>query len=415
MIDQPLQNPSQGKEAMAEAISQPISPRLRWLMAIGCGAAVANIYYCQPLLGAFSRYFHVSEADAGNINIFTQVGYGLGMLFILPLGDKISRRNLILTLFLLAAVVLGITGLSLNLWMLDICSVAVGLLSVSCHILIPYAAHLSPDAQRGKVIGSLLGGLLVGILVSRTLSGWIAQYLGWRWVYEVAALLMLAISVWLWIELPAEQPVFQGSYGKLLASLWELWRQQRVVRESAWIGATLFGAVSAFWATMAFFLEAPPYHYPLSWIGMFGLVGAGGAMAAPLVGRVTDRKSPMLTIQVGIWLMTLGYVVLFFAGWHIALVVAGVILLDVGLQAAHVSNQARNYALLPHARTRLNTIYMTAFFGGGTLGSILGNLAWNHLQWPGVCMAGLGLTLLSWLAILSPVAQKYKHLMPWKN
>src|SRR5690606_17423913 len=134
-----------------------------------------------------------------------------------------------------------------------------------------------------KMIGSLLSGLLVGILVSRTLSGWVAQYLGWRWVYEIAALLMLIFYLLLWLTLPDEQPAFQGSYTRLLVSVWELWKQQPVVRQSAWIGAMLFGAISAFWATMAFFLEAPPYHLPLSWIGMFGLVGAGGAMAAPLV------------------------------------------------------------------------------------------------------------------------------------
>ncbi|QOR76255.1 MAG: MFS transporter [Thermoflavifilum sp.] len=380
-------------------LSQAALSRLRWLMAIGCGASVANIYYCQPLLGAFSRYFRVSEAAAGNINIFTQVGYGLGMLFILPLGDKISRRSLILALFLLAACVLGITGLSTSLWVLDLCSMGIGLCSVSCHVLIPYGAHLSPDAQRGKMIGSLLSGLLVGILVSRTLSGWVAQYLGWRWVYEIAALLMLIFYLLLWLTLPDEQPAFQGSYTRLLVSVWELWKQQPVVRQSAWIGAMLFGAISAFWATMAFFLEAPPYHLPLSWIGMFGLVGAGGAMAAPLVGRITDRRSPLLTIRVGILLVLGGYLTLFFAALHIVLVIVGVILLDVGLQAAHVSNQARNYALLPHARTRLNTIYMTAFFGGGTLGSILGNIAWNQFQWTGVCVTGLTMALLSWLAI----------------
>ncbi|PJJ76375.1 putative MFS family arabinose efflux permease [Thermoflavifilum aggregans] len=408
-MQQPVEiNPWQRTTA-AESAVQPISARLRWLMAVGCGASVANIYYCQPLLGAFSRYFHVSEAAAGNINILTQIGYGLGMLFILPLGDKISRRRLILALFMLSACVLGITGLSTRLWMLDVCSVGIGLLSVSCHVLIPYGAHLSSDAQRGRTIGALLGGLLVGILVSRTLSGWIAQYLGWRWVYETAALLMLGICLLLWLQLPDEQPAFRGSYIRLLRSVWELWRQHAVVRQSAWIGATLFGAISAFWATMAFFLEAPPYQYPLSWIGMFGLVGAGGAMAAPLVGRITDRKSPLLTIQVGILLVISGYLILFFASLHIALVVIGVILLDVGLQAAHVSNQARNYAILPHARTRLNTIYMTAFFGGGTLGSVAGNMMWNHFRWTGVCMAGLVMAMLSWLAIVSFRKQKIAY------
>ncbi|MCL6524631.1 MAG: MFS transporter [Thermoflavifilum sp.] len=378
---------------------QKISPRLLWLMTVGCGVSVANIYYCQPLLGAFARYFRVSDAAAGNINVFTQVGYGLGMLLVVPLGDKISRRTLIVALFAIAALLLGITGLSANLWMLDVCSLLVGFTSVSCHVLIPYGAHLAPDEQRGKVIGHLLGGLLVGILVSRTLSGWVAQYLGWRWVYEIAGLLMLWMSVLLWIALPHEQPAFKGSYMQLMASLWQLWREQPVVRQSAWIGATLFGAVSAFWATMAFFLEAPPYHYSLSLIGMFGLVGAGGAMAAPLVGRITDRKSPLLTIRTGILLLLAGYLLLFFARWHIAIVIVGVILLDVGMQAAHVSNQARNYALLPQARTRLNTLYMTAFFGGGTWGSIWGNIAWNHAGWTGVCVAGCIMAVMSGIVI----------------
>jgi predicted MFS family arabinose efflux permease len=368
-------------------------------MTIGCTVVVANIYYCQPLLGALARSFGVGQDKASLINILTQAGYGLGLFFLVPLGDKVPRKKLIIIMHLLAAFSLVMAAIAPTINFLLIASLLVGIVSTACQVLIPFAAHLARDEERGNVVGTLLGGLLVGILLSRTLSGFVAEYFGWRTVYWVAAGMMLVMVILFLVFLPDEQPSFTGTYSELMNSLWKLLKSQPVIRESSLIGASLFGAVSAFWATLAFFLEGSPYHYSLSVIGMFGLIGAGGAMAAPLIGRMTDRKDPLIPIRIGITLLMLGYVILLAGKWNIAIVIAGVILLDIGLQGAHVPNLARNYRLMPEARTRLNTIYMTSFFVGGTLGSCIGSLAWNSYAWKGVCIAGLIMAALSWLAL----------------
>jgi predicted MFS family arabinose efflux permease len=358
-------------------------------MATGCAILVGNIYYCQPLLGEFARSFKVSDKTAALINIFTQGGYLLGLFFIVPMGDKLRRDKLIVRMHWFAAVAMAATALSPNITWMAICSLLVGVATTACQVFIPFAAQLARDEERGKVIGSMMGGLLTGVLLSRTLSGFVAEHFGWRSVYYVAAGMMVVMALILASVLPSEEPAFKGTYKELMLSIWHLIKTQPVIRQSSLIGASLFAAVSAFWATLAFFLEGPPYGYSLSVIGLFGVIGAGGALVSPIVGRIIDKKSALVPIRIGIALMILGYLLLFKADQTVFIVIAGVILLDVGLQCAHIPNLARNYALLPEARTRLNTIYMTSYFIGGTLGSSLGSVAWNIGQWKGVCVCGL--------------------------
>ncbi|HTJ12435.1 MAG TPA: MFS transporter [Dinghuibacter sp.] len=377
-----------------------LTTKLRYLMAIGTAILVGNIYYCQPLLGELSRSFGVSERSAAFVNICTQAGYLLGLFFIVPLGDMISRNKLIVRMHWFAALAMLGAAASPGIGWLKAASVLVGVSTTACQIFIPFAAHLAREEERGRVVGSMMGGLLTGILLSRTLAGFVAQALGWRGVYYVGSGLMVVMAVVLASALPSEQPSFRGSYGSLMRSLWDLLKSQPVIRQSSLIGASLFAAVSAFWATLAFFLEAPPFGYSLSTIGLFGVIGAGGALASPLVGRIADKKSPLVPIRIGIGLMILAYLLLFKADWSVAIVVAGVILLDIGVQCAHVPNLARNYRLLPEARTRLNTIYMTSYFIGGTIGSTLGSLAWDAGGWTGVCLAGLGLISIGTVAVL---------------
>jgi predicted MFS family arabinose efflux permease len=377
-----------------------LTNRLRYIMATGCAIIVANIYYCQPLLGELSRTFGVSDKTAALINIASQVGYLLGLFFLVPIGDMINRGTLIVRMHWFAALALLGAALSPNITCMGVASLLAGIASTACQVFIPFAAQLAKDEERGKVVGSMMGGLLTGVLLSRTLSGLVAQQFGWRAVYYVAAGLMVVMALILARVLPTEEPSFKGSYRELMKSLWDLLKSQPVIRQSSLIGASLFGAVSAFWATLAFFLEKPPYHYNLSTIGLFGVIGAGGALVSPLVGRMIDKKSHLIPMRLGIALMLVGYIILFKADWNVVIVIAGVILLDVGLQSAHVPNLARNYALLPEARTRLNTIYMTSYFIGGTLGSTLGSLAWNAGGWTGVCIAGLLLISIGATAVL---------------
>jgi predicted MFS family arabinose efflux permease len=244
------------------------------------------------------------------------------------------------------------------------------------------------------VIGTVMGGLLTGILLSRTLSGFAAQYWGWQSIYYISAGFMVVMTLMVWRYIPGEHPAFRGSYPQLMRSLWQLFREQRVIRESAWIGACLFGAVSAFWATMAFFLEKPPFGYSLLVIGLFGIIGAGGALISPYVGKITDTVGPFRPMRWGTVMMVVGWLLLFEGSLGIWLVVIGIILIDMGMQSTHIPNLARNYALLPEARTRLNTIYMTAFFIGGTIGSTIGSIAWNMDHWTGVCIAGIAMVIL---------------------
>ena len=377
-----------------------LTKRLMYIMATGCAILVGNIYYCQPLLGEFARSFKVTDRTAAMINICSQTGYLLGLFFIVPMGDMIRRGKLIVWMHWCAGAAMLATAVSPNITWLAVCSLLAGIASTACQVFIPFAAQLAKDEERGKVVGAMMGGLLTGVLLSRTLSGFVAQHFGWRSVYYVAAGLMVVMALVLTAVLPSEEPSFKGTYKELMSSLWHLLKTQPIIRQSSLIGAALFAAVSAFWATLAFFLEGPPFGYSLSVIGLFGVIGAGGALVSPIVGRIIDRKSPLIPMRIGISLMILGYALLFKADQTVVIVIAGVILLDVGLQCAHIPNLARNYALLPEARTRLNTIYMSAYFIGGTLGSTLGSIAWNMGGWKAVCGTGLALISIAAVAVV---------------
>lgn len=369
--------------------TKSIPSALKYFMAVSCGIMVANLYYCQPLLGDFTKVFGVTENAAAWINICSQLGYGLGLFFIVPLGDMIQRRNLLTWMHVFAALAVAGAAISTNIGMLYFFSVCIGLTATACQVFVPLGAHLASEEERGNVIGIIMGGLLSGILLSRTLSGAVAELWGWRSVYWIACGIMLFMSLLVYKIIPGEKPGFTGTYRSLMQSLIKLFQSQRLVRESAWIGACTFGAISAFWSTMAFFLEKPPFSYSLSLIGLFGVVGLAGAMVSPLVGTISDRKGPASPMKMGIWIMLLGYGIMFMSIHSIIIVIIGIILIDVGLQSAHIPNLSRVSSLIPEARTRLNTIYMTSFFIGGTLGSIIGSYAWHSFGWEGVCATGL--------------------------
>jgi predicted MFS family arabinose efflux permease len=239
----------------------------------------------------------------------------------------------------------------------------------------------------------VLGGLLIGILAARTVSGFIGGAFGWRSVYWVAAALMITLALVLSKQLPRSEPTHAMSYAQLLRSILVLVREQPLLREASLIGAMLFGAFSAFWSTLVFRLATPPYHYGAAVAGLFGLVGVAGALIAPAAGKVTDRKSPRYTIGIGIGITIASYLCFWLFGSAFAGLVIGVILLDLGVQGAHVANQARIYGLIPEAPSRLNTVYMVMYFAGGALGYALGAWGWSVAQWDGVCLAGAALSL----------------------
>jgi predicted MFS family arabinose efflux permease len=378
---------------------QPLlSEGLVWLMALTCGLVVANIYYNQPLLAAIGHSFSISDSRASLLATATQVGYTLGMVLVVPLGDKLERKNLILWMLGAAAGCLAAAAVAPTFLLLAVASVLIGICSSVPQLLLPMAATLAPEADRGRIVGRVMSGLLVGILLSRTASGYVGAHLGWRMVFGGAAGLMVALAALLAWRLPRDRPAFQGTYASLMQSLLTLTRELAPLRRSALVGGLIFAAFSVFWTTLTFYLAGPTYHYGSDVAGFFGLVGAMGALAAPLAGKVADTRGPRYAITAGIALALVAYAVLSLGGAYLIGLVLGVILLDVGVQAAHISNQTLVFSLRPEARSRLNTVYMTGYFTGGSLGSVVGGLAWMHFGWLGVCAVGGTLMALALLA-----------------
>jgi predicted MFS family arabinose efflux permease len=381
--------------APSRAAKPQLDTALVWLMALTCGLVVANIYYNQPLLAAIGRTFHISDSRASLIATATQVGYTLGMLLVVPLGDMLERKRLMLWMLLGAALCLGAAAVAPTFALLAGASILLGICSAVPQLLLPMAAHLAPEADRGRIVGRIMSGLLIGILLSRTVSGYVGAHLGWRTVFEGAAGVMLALAALLAWRLPQDQPHFEGTYASLMQSLGTLVRELPPLRRSALVGASIFAAFSVFWTTLAFYLESPAYGYGSDVAGFFGLVGAVGALAAPLAGGLADRRGARYAITAGIVLALASYLLLGLAGGWLAGLVLGVILLDVGVQSAHISNQTLVFSLRPEARSRLNTVYMTGYFTGGSLGSVVGGVAWMHFGWLGVCAVGAAFVALA--------------------
>ncbi len=368
-----------------------LSPAVRWALAIGCAIPVGNIWYLQPLLASVAREFRVSESGAGLASTLTQVGYAAGMLMIVPLGDVRERRGLVMTMLGLSAAVALAVAAAPTFPLLCGLSLLLGFVSCTAQLLIPFAADLAPERERGRVLGFVVSGLLLGILLARTVSGFVGGHFGWRSVYVLAAVLAVGLAVYLRALLPKSVPQARVAYGRLMASLVELVREEPVLRESAVYGATLFASFSAFWTTLAFLLE--PRGLGPEVVGLFGLIGAAGALAAPLAGRLADRSGPERTILLGAATVLVSFAIMLQAS--LFALVLGVLLMDVGVQAAHVSNQSRFYARRPESRSRMNTVYMTCYFVGGSVGSALGAWAWGAYRWPGVCAVGAGFALVA--------------------
>lgn len=379
--------------------SQPFVLRqsLLWIMAIASGLAVANLYYNQPLLADMATSFGISRDKAGYISTFTQIGYALGMLLFVPLGDIRERRKLISTLLILVTIsLLGAAASTHIVWMY-IASFAIGLTTVVPQILVPFSAQLATPEQRGKVIGTVMSGLLFGILLARTISGLIGGTWGWRWMYGIAAVMMFVLFLVLRRKLPHVEPLMKSTYAELLVSIGGLIRQYAVLREGALIGALNFASFSVFWTSLSFYLEGEPYHYSSQIAGLFGLVGVVGALGAPIVGRIADRIQPKWIIGAMIVVTLISFAFFGWLGGTLIGLMIGIVLLDLGVQGAQVSNQARIYALNDSARSRLNTVLMVSTFVGGAIGSSVSSYMWKIGGWSAVSLSGGVFMLLSLL------------------
>ncbi|MCK7625090.1 MFS transporter [Streptomyces sp. RS10V-4] len=364
-------------------------------MSTAAGLAVAGNYFAQPLLDVISRDLHLSAATAALVVTVAQTGYGLGLLFLVPLGDLLERRRLTVTLCVLTAVFLTVTASAPNGALLLLGTALTGLTSVAAQVVTPFAATLAAPAARGRTVGTVMTGLLLGILLARTAAGLLTELGGWRTVYWADAALMLLIAVLLRLRLPALRTTAGLRYPALLRSTLALFADEPVLRWRAALGALTFAGFSVLWTAMAFLLSGPAYGWQESAIGLLGLVGAAGSLAASVAGRLADRGLAHRVTGVSAFLLLASWGLLAAGGtggaWSLAALLAGVILLDLAAHAVHVSNQNLVYAVRPEARNRLNSAYMTAYFTGGAAGSALTSAVWGLAAWPGVCALGAGL------------------------
>ncbi|MBD2683531.1 MFS transporter [Nostoc paludosum FACHB-159] len=369
-----------------------------WLMAITSGAAAANLYYNQPLLAAITQNLNASVQDAGLIPTLGQIGYAMGNFFIVPLGDLLERKRLLVNMLIGTALALAAAAVSPTIGWLIIASFIVGVTTIVPQIAVPFAALLAPAAVRGKVVGTVMSGLLIGILLARTVSGFIGAELGWRAMYWIASGVMLMLAIVLFRALPNSQPAVMFTYRELMRSMLKLVREP-VLQQASITGAMAFGAFSVFWSTLIFLLEQPPYQYGSEVAGLFGLIGVVGAASAPLAGKLADRRSPRLAIALGLLATTVSFLVFWLFGYQLWGLIVGVILLDMGVQVTTVSNQALIYRLPEETHSRLNALFVTFYFFGGAIGSFLGAYGWNLWRWNGVCTAGMFLLIVAFAAL----------------
>jgi len=368
-------------------------------MSVATGLAVASNYYAQPLLDTIARAFDLSASSAGFIVTAAQLGYAAGLLFLVPLGDMFERRMLIVSMTLLAAGGMLITASSQSLTMMIIGTALTGLFSVVAQILVPLAATLASPEKRGKVVGTIMSGLLLGILLARTVAGLLASLGGWRTVYWVASVLMVAMALALWRGLPKVKQENHLNYPQLLASVFSLFTQDKLLRTRALLGCFTFANFSILWTSMAFLLAAPPFNYSEGVIGLFGLAGAAGALGARPAGGLADKGKSHLTTSAGLVLLLLSWAAIWYGHVSVLALIVGILVLDLTVQGVHITNQTVIYRVKPEARNRLTAGYMTSYFIGGAAGSLISASAWQHAGWSGVCAIGAivaTLNLLVW-------------------
>lgn len=366
-------------------------------MSISAGLVVANLYYNQPLLHEISLAFGVTESAVSNVALATQLGYALGLLFVIPLGDKVTNQKILQYDFLLMVASLVAAALSDSLWGLVFSSFLIGFSSAIPQLFVPMAAQLSEEKGRGRAIGIVMSGLLIGILGSRVISGYVGEAFGWRVMYYAAAILMVILFVLLRIKLPTIKPHFPGSYGSLLKSILYYFKTEPSLRLASLRGALAFAGLSSFWTTLVFLME-DNFGYGSTVTGLFGLLGIVGALGATVFGKLNDRLNKNRLISLASLLLIATWTLFFFSENWLSGIIIGVVLIDLALQALHITNQNIIFSKNPEGRNRVNTVYMVSFFIGGSLGTTLGAVAWQYWEWRGV--SGLGL-LLSGVLLVS--------------
>ena len=379
--------------------ASPAVPRSTFfLLSVMCGISIASAYYVQPLLPTIGRALGATEVAMGLVPTMTQIGIGLGVALLMPMGDIVDTRKLVLVL--VASHVLALAGVASaqSVGQLQALSFALGATTVTPYLLPVLAARLAPASERGQVTGLLARGIFAGILLARTASGSVGYALDWRAIYWIAVVAMLVMGAMFGRRLPAIPSQALLSYPQALRSLWTVLSRHAVLRRAALTQGLLFGGFNAFWVSLAYHLESPRFALPSYVAGLFGVIGLAGAMCAPMFGRLADRRGADFAVRQATRVTFAAWVVLALFGSHLAGLITGVILLDLGTTASHVSNQARIYELDGAIRNRVTTLYILGLFVGAALIVPLGTLAWMHAGWVGVCVVGGATSLLAVIA-----------------
>lgn len=369
---------------------------LLYILALLAGVSVANIYYNQPLLVHMQAALHCTELQANNIALFTQTGYAAGLLFLIPLADLYSRKRLIVFNFCLLILSLLIIATSVRIYTVHCASFVIGACSVTPHFFVPLAAQYSRPEKKGRNVGVIVSGLLIGILSSRVISGYVGDLWGWRSMYYIAAGVMAVSTLVVGMILPSSALNFKGTYLQLMRSLFMLIRTYPALRINALRASLAFGSFLCMWASLAFHLAEAPFYAGSDKVGLLGLCGIAGALAASFVGSCVKQVGVRRFNYIGMTFHLFAWAV--FALWgdrYIGLVV-GIVLIDIGMQTIQLGNQTLLFELCPSAANRINTVFMTTFFLGGAVGTFFSGLAWSVAGWSGVVMAGVCLSLCSY-------------------
>jgi predicted MFS family arabinose efflux permease len=394
-----MPNPTTAPSPPSCAAPASLSSALTLLLATATGLAVASIYYMQPLLGVLAEEFGVGSAAIGLLPTLTQLGYAAAILLLSPLGDRFDRRRLIVVKALALVAVLALAAAAPSFAALCVASVGIGLMATLAQDLVPAAATLAPEAERGQRVGQVMTGLLLGILLSRVAAGAVAALAGWRAVFAMAAVAVAVLVPLLWRSLPRFVPSTSESYASLLASMGRLWIRHPALRRAALTQGLLAVAFSAFWSTLALVLADPVFGQGSAVAGSFGLAGAAGALAAPLAGRFADRRGAQAVIRAGALLVVLAFGVQALAPASLGLLVLVAVVFDLGVQAALVSHQSVIYGLDPASRSRLNAVLVSTMFVGMASGAALGSALLAAFGWravPVLCtLAALGALVIA--------------------
>lgn len=368
---------------------------LLFIMACMAAVSVANIYYCQPLLSLMGDDLGIDEWRASLIAMITQVGYACGLFFIIPSGDKFDRKKIVSYSFSILTIALLCIALSNNFHAVMAASFAVGACSVMPQIFIPIAAQYSRPEKKGANVGLIVSGLLTGILASRVISGLVGEWLGWRSMYVIAAIVMSLCTLIVWRIMPYTENNYTGSYKRLMHSLFALIREYKLLRICALRAAFAFGSFLALWASLTFKMEQAPFYAGSDVVGLLGLCGVAGAMSASVVGRLVSRIGVHNFNLLGAALMLSAWIIAYLWGNTYTAIIITILILDIGMQCIQLSNQTVVFSLNPKASNRINTIFMTNYFIGGSLGTFLSGSAWSMAGWSGVTIVGIGLAFCS--------------------